>query len=203
MKRPKLKTPSVFFCLLILSALALLLPDRCINYLSANSMDFPNHHYLLGILRFLSYQFMHAGVDHFKYNFLFAALPCLYLEKRLGKLRFLGFYLFAGVVSASVFMVAMSHSFIGEIFASLNVPMTLLGASGSIYGCMMLAAILWGTESIYNACISGLFVGLFVVPQVQSAILSLSRPAEIAYWGHVGGCMAALLVLPLFIKRRK
>jgi membrane associated rhomboid family serine protease len=200
--RPRLGIPSVFFCLTILSALALQLPDNLVNKLSANSVDFVQHRWLIVALRLLSYQFMHAGADHFKYNFLIALAPCLYLENRLGSKRFLAFYLFAGMVAGLVFMQMISHSPVGMVFIKMGIPITILGASGSVYGCLALAAILWGLENVYNAALACLFVLYFVVGQVVAAINSLQTPSEIAYWGHVGGILAALLVVPLFLRKR-
>lgn len=202
MSLPKIPKPSVFFCLAALSFAALLLPQHVIELLSAYSSDFTSHscpRFLLGLVRLITYQFMHGGMDHFKYNFLFAIAPCLYLEKRLGKKAFLAFYLIAGIVSAAVFLIAMHFSPVGHFFASIGLPMALLGASGSIYGCMTLAALVWGCSSIYNAMISGLFFGLFVWEQVQLAISSLTLPAPVAYWGHVGGVIAALCVFPIIL----
>jgi membrane associated rhomboid family serine protease len=197
----KIKCPSVFFCLTTIAALCLLLPDHTVEHLAANTRDFTDHHYLLGILHLITYQFMHANLDHFKYNFLFALAPCIYLEKRLKSLKFLLFYLFAGIISALVFIVAMQHSDVNELFEAMGMGINLVGASGSIYGCMMLASLLWGIENIYNAILSLMFVLFFVSQQIVLAITSLHQPVSVAYWGHVGGIISAFLVLPLFLTK--
>lgn len=205
MKSPRkpFKFPSIYFCLVAISFGCLYLPERIINALSANTLDFQNGHILLGVLRLISYQFMHAGIDHFRGNFFFAALPCMYLEKRLGKAKFLSFYLFAGMCSGLVFIQMMRHSILNDLFASLGMPLTLVGASGSIFGCLTLALVLWGAESVYNRLLCLLVMWLMLFPQIQNAMASLHEPTEVAYWGHVGGMLSALIILPLFLIKRK
>lgn len=175
------------------------MPDSWVEYFALSSADLAHHHWLALLGRLISYQFMHAGSSHFKYNFLVAIAPCLYLEKRLGKLSFLSFYLFAGMMSGIVYCLVMPGSPVGQMFAEQGVPMSCVGASGSIYGCMLMAAALWGKEGLWNICLSGMFVGFFAIEQVQLAILSLSQAQGTAYWGHVGGMLGALICLPLVL----
>ena len=71
----------------------------------------------------VTYQFFHADIGHFLGNMIFLWVFGDDIERALGRLRFLAFYLLCGVVGGLVFVVYAPQS-----------QIELIGASGAIAG---------------------------------------------------------------------
>ena len=71
----------------------------------------------------ITYQFFHADIGHFLGNMIFLWVFGDDIERALGRLRFLAFYLLCGVVGGLVFVANTPHS-----------KIELIGASGAIAG---------------------------------------------------------------------
>ncbi|MEM1354095.1 MAG: rhomboid family intramembrane serine protease [Planctomycetota bacterium] len=83
--------------------------------------------------RFVTYQFLHAGIFHLIGNLIFLWIFGQFMEMYWGSKRFLAFYLICGIGGAVVFGLV---SLIPEI--AHTQPMNpLVGASGSIFGLMV------------------------------------------------------------------
>ncbi len=91
------------------------------------------------IWRFVTYQFLHAGFMHLFFNmiglFFFGPL----LERWWGSRRFLAFYLLCGISGA----VLMTILYMIPGFLPINPSIPLVGASGSIFGILAGAAVLY------------------------------------------------------------
>jgi membrane associated rhomboid family serine protease len=74
---------------------------------------------------FLSFQFLHGGLFHLFSNMWFLKIFADNVEERMGHLKFLVFYLFAGIVAGLSQYVFLTNS---------TVPM--IGASGSVAGVL-------------------------------------------------------------------
>jgi membrane associated rhomboid family serine protease len=137
---------------------------------------------LLPVLTLFSYQFLHADIMHLLGNMIFLWVFGDDIEECLGRLRFLGFYLMAGVIGGLVYVWSDAHS---------TAP--LIGASGAIAGdaiaYMMLrpcAKITVLTFGIIPMRISAYWViGFFVL--LQFINLGSASKSEVAYWCHIGG----------------
>lgn len=195
MKKLNRNVPSVYFCLLVVSAVILyLFPVAWQQDLYASIGEWRDGQYLLALVHLITYQFCHANTSHLVGNFFFFFAPAAYLEKRLGAFKFLVFYLLVGIASAAMFMLATAVSPFGLVAAALGMPVYLLGASGSIFGCFTYALMLYGRESWWKAVIVGGAFLAFVVPQFLAAISSVVEPGAVAYFGHLGGCVGALFL---------
>lgn len=92
------------------------------------------------VWRFFTYQFLHSLTDflHILFNMLVLSSVGPYLERWWGRWRFLAFYLLCGVSGSVIFTILclipglLGHDARGDI---------LVGASGSIYGILVGAAI--------------------------------------------------------------
>ncbi len=123
------------------------------------------------------------------------------MEKTLGYLTFLRFYLVAGIISS------LSHSVVST--ALLNQPgLPALGASGSIAGVILLFSLFYPKEKIYllgflpMPAIFGafLFIGLDIwglVSQTQGSELPIGHGA------HLGGSFTGLVYFLLLRNRRR
>ena len=139
----------------------------------------------------ITYQFFHADIGHFFGNMLFLWVFGDDIERALGRLRFLAFYLLCGVVGGLVFVAYAPQS-----------QIELIGASGAIAGivvayvmlrpCAKITVLFW----IIPLRISAYWViGLFVLLQLWN--LGSSSKSEVAYWCHFGGMLAGGVLFPL------
>lgn len=149
---------------------------------------------LLMLPRLITYQFMHANLAHFAGNFLFFLAPALYLEKRLGKLRFLATYLLCGAAGALMFIL------IQKATGAPNEP--LLGASGSIFGVITMALIVWGKEDWWKAVVAVSIAGYVVLPQLLMSFLDVLMPNGVCHQGHLGGMIFALFLGNFFRSKK-
>ena len=151
--------------------------------------------------------FMHGGWLHIAANMLFLWVFGAGLEDRLGHLRFLGFYVVAGVV--------------GTAAQALIAPASLiptLGASGAIAGVLAGYLLLFPRRRVTTLIFIVFFVevaslpawamiGVWLLSQVASGIGALAGAATssggVAYWAHLGGFAAgAVMALPLLVTDR-
>lgn len=144
----------------------------------------------------ITYQFLHGGWGHIIGNLVFLFLLGFTVEKALGAGRFLLAYLLCGVLSGLVFTAF-----------SLNSPVPLVGASGSISGLMGMYVAIYGIRRIRFFYFLGVYFDYFRAPAL--ALLPVWVAKEIydywfgdvtgvAYMAHAGGLLAgAALVLVL------
>jgi len=188
----RLRLPSISLVICVICFIATKLSDEWILRLAATSGDLHLNRIFPLLCRLITYQFMHGGIGHFRGNFLVGLAPMIYLENKLGKLKFLAFYLLSGLFGGLAFLLIVGHTPFAHAFESLGVHLTLVGASGSIFGVFLYSLYLYSKESIYNALIAYIAIECVILPQVVDAINSLQMPVEVAYWGHVGSMLAAI-----------
>jgi membrane associated rhomboid family serine protease len=154
-----------------------------------------------------SSMFMHASWLHILGNMLFLWIFGNNVEDAMGKLRFLVFYLLAGV-AATAAQTFVTLYFSGTVAASVpNV-----GASGAIAGVLGAYFVL-----LPNAMVLTLF-GFFLIPipavfflgfwfvfQLWEGGMSVTSPnagGGVAFFAHVGGFVFGLLTVRAFAVRR-
>ena len=135
--------------------------------------------------------FMHAGWMHLLGNMLFLWIFGDNVEERLGRARFLIFYLACGI-AATLAQVAVS--------AESRIPN--LGASGAIAGVLAGYLVLFPKGRVrvlmrgrVVALPALVVIGLWIVLQIISGIASYTQSAQtggIAYIAHIGGFVAGL-----------
>ncbi len=152
--------------------------------------------------------FMHGGLLHIGFNMLFLWVFGDNVEDRMGHLRYLVFYLICGVLAT------LAHSAISILGAltygggSLEIP--LVGASGAIAGVLGAYYKLYRHASVRALIIlvfiftmvdlpARLFIIIWFILQLLYGISSLGQDgAGIAFWAHIGGFVAGLLLVRLF-----
>lgn len=134
----------------------------------------------------ITHQFLHAGFFHIIFNMLALVTIGTFVEKFLGQKKFLLFYLLCGVGSAILHMTLSNH---------VTIPM--VGASGALFGLLVLFAIIHPNEKLYLFFIpigirSKYLVGALLVIEVLLGLFSTSD--GVGHWAHVGGAFTGIFL---------
>lgn len=124
-----------------------------------------------GWLRYLSYQFLHGSLGHLVGNMLVLLLAGPFAEAALGRARFLGAYLAAGVAGG------FAHVMLS--------PSLLVGASAAMAGAMAMVAVLYGKRRV--RVFYWLFVYFDTAKVPALALLPVWMLNELAQWAISGG----------------
>ncbi len=141
--------------------------------------------------------FLHGGWLHVIGNLWTLAIFGDNVEDRMGKLRFLAFYLLCGIVAGAVHVYFNPASVIPTI-----------GASGAISGVMGAYLVLYPRAKVitlipllfyplFVELPAFVFLGLWFAAQLLSGTASLTEPESaggIAFLAHVGGFLAGVLL---------
>ena len=156
------------------------------------------------VLSVLTAMFVHAGWLHLLGNMLFLMIFGNNVEDRLGRLRYLLFYLASGYVAA--------YGYAALTGGTATTP--LVGASGAIAGVLGAYLVLYPGARVW-ALVPVLFFiplrlpawlvlgGWFLIQWWYSAGGGVSGEANVAYVAHVVGFLFGLLVILLFFRRRR
>jgi membrane associated rhomboid family serine protease len=151
--------------------------------------------------------FLHGGWAHIISNMWTLYLFGDNVEDRMGPARYLVFYLLCGLAAG------LTHY---AISPASTLPS--LGASGAIAGVLGAYFLLYPTARIIAMVPILIFPFFFEVPafmyflvwfltQLLSGTLSILGPEQlaggIAWWAHIGGFAAGLVLLPLFLQPQK
>jgi membrane associated rhomboid family serine protease len=90
----------------------------------------------LQVWRFITFQFLHANLEHLFSNMLSLFIFGPIVESYFGSRRYLIFYLLCGVAGAASYLLLLAV----HILAGANVP--LVGASAGIFGVLVAGAVL-------------------------------------------------------------
>jgi membrane associated rhomboid family serine protease len=145
--------------------------------------------------------FLHGGILHVLGNMLYLWIFGDNVEDAMGPVRFLIFYLLCGVV-ASFAQIAIAPG--------SSVP--LVGASGAIAGVLAAYVMLYPYAKVLTiipiffflrliAVPAVLLLGIWFVLQVISGAGSLGSSGGVAWFAHIGGFIAGLVLVFGFRRR--
>ncbi|HMB96669.1 MAG TPA: rhomboid family intramembrane serine protease, partial [Tepidisphaeraceae bacterium] len=97
----------------------------------------------LEIWRFITFQFLHAGLTHIAFNMIALYFFGPLVENYLGLRRYLAFYLLCGIGGPIAYMILWATKF---LIVSPIVP--LVGASAGIFGVLIAAAQIAPTATV-------------------------------------------------------
>jgi membrane associated rhomboid family serine protease len=147
-------------------------------------------------LHFLTYTLLHGGWWHAISNMWIFWIFADNVEDVMGPWRFLAFYAICGVIAG------VTHSF---VYPQSGVP--VVGASGAISGVLGAYFLLYPHARITTLVFfiilrlpAAVYLGGWFLLQLVSGLTE--RSAGIAWWAHLGGFVAGLILLPLFRKNR-
>jgi membrane associated rhomboid family serine protease len=145
--------------------------------------------------------FLHGGLFHIAGNMLYLWIFGNNIEDSMGRMRFLVFYFLCGAIAA------YGHAAMNSTSA---VPM--IGASGAISGVLGAYLVLYPQARVLTLLIFGFFIRTVEVPamfvllfwfflQFISAFLSSGSGQGVAWFAHIGGFLAGMVLIGLFKKR--
>jgi membrane associated rhomboid family serine protease len=148
--------------------------------------------------------FLHGGWLHIAFNMWTLFIFGDNIEDRMGPLRFTAFYLLCGVL-ASAAHIALAP---GSVTPTI-------GASGAIAGVLGAYLLLYPRGLVivlvpilifpfFFAVPAFLYLGLWVLLQFFSGVASLadSGAGGVAWWAHLGGFVAGIVLHRAFLSRR-
>ncbi len=151
--------------------------------------------------------FLHANLLHIAGNMLFLFIFGDNVEDAFGHIGYLIFYLFCGLV-ASLVQVSVVEMFQGPS----GLVAGELGASGAIAGVLGAYIVLFPHARIrtligfgilfFTRLSAGLVIGLWFLLQFIPGLVSIHSIGGVAYFAHVGGFVAGVVLALLFRPRR-
>lgn len=148
--------------------------------------------------------FMHAGLAHIGGNMLYLWIFGDNVEDSMGHVKFVIFYLIGGVVAS------LTH-----VFTNPGSQIPTVGASGAIAAVLGAYLILYPQARVLTLIPLGFFIRLTMLPasivlglwfllQFFSGVLALGGPdvGGVAFWAHIGGFVAGVVMARLFATRR-
>jgi membrane associated rhomboid family serine protease len=148
-------------------------------------------------LALLSFMFLHGGFWHLLGNMWSLYIFGDNVEDRLGPFRYLLFYLLCGWASG-----------LFHLFLNWQSPVPTIGASGAIAGVMGAYLILYPHSRIltlipilfipyFIEIPAYFFLGLWFLFQFLGAAGSDAQGGGIAWWAHVGGFVAGIILVKI------
>ncbi len=177
-------TVNVLF-FLIVYPLAVFYNETIFSYVAIAPSDFVNGIHPWTIITSM---FMHGSVSHLLMNMLSLIFLGGFLEKLIGRKRFVNIYFVSGII-ASLFFVAMTY-----LFSPSDINVSAVGASGAIFGLAGMLAILTPKLPVY------LFFIPIAMPMWLGAILililmwlvSAAFNVPIGNLAHLGGLLTGI-----------
>lgn len=143
--------------------------------------------------------FLHGGWAHLIGNMWFLWIFGNNVEDSMGRARFVGFYVLCGLAAVAA-----------QVLTSPLSAIPMVGASGAIGGVMGGYVILYPRVRVHMLIFLGFFITTITVPayfmlgfwfllQLIGGLPQLSsESAGIAFWAHIGGFLAGIVLIPLF-----
>jgi membrane associated rhomboid family serine protease len=150
--------------------------------------------------------FMHGGLLHLGGNMLFLWIFGNNVEDSMGPLKFIAFYLLAGLAATAL-----------NVAIDPNATVPNIGASGAIAGVLGGYLLLFPGARVITLVFIIFFVtiielpavwilGFWFIQQVLFGVLELDSSGGeggVAYFAHIGGFVFGLLAIRLFADERK
>jgi membrane associated rhomboid family serine protease len=200
---PSRTTPWITYLLIALNVLVFFFE------LSLDSKDVAEFIFAFGLVpaefnwvNVITAMFVHGGWIHLGGNLLSLWIFGDNIEDRMGHVRYLVFYLLAGVVGNLAQVAAIPNS---------SVP--LVGASGAIAGVMGAYLVLFPYSRILVMIFLFVFIDVVEIPavfflafwffmQLLSGVGQLAKVpgANVGFWAHVGGFLTGVIGVWIFRK---
>jgi membrane associated rhomboid family serine protease len=145
--------------------------------------------------------FLHGSWMHVLGNMWFLWIFGNNVEDSMGRLRFILFYFLCGLAAA-----------VGQVLTSPDSPIPMVGASGAISGVMGAYLLLYPRVRVFALVPIGFFLTSVALPawvmlgywfliQFVSGVVSIGgEGGGVAFWAHVGGFVAGIVLVKLFAR---
>lgn len=142
-------------------------------------------------LTLITYQFLHGGWMHLISNMLFLWVFADNIEDAFGHFGFLIFYLLCGIAAGLMHTLVQSQS-----------PAPLIGASGAVSGVLASYLLLYPKARVWILLFLRIplpipaywALGGWFLLQVVSAFMASGDDLQVAWWAHIGGFLAGLIL---------
>jgi membrane associated rhomboid family serine protease len=149
-----------------------------------------------------SSMFLHAGFWHLAGNMLYLWIFGNNIEDVLGKFWFILFYLVCGTIAA-----------LGHIATDTGSVIPMVGASGAVSGVLGAYLVLFPFARVKTLIFIVIFVtviripavvllGLWIAMQVMNGIAVSGGAPGVAWFAHIGGFLAGMILILPFRKAR-
>lgn len=157
-----------------------------------------------GLLPLITATFLHGGWLHLLGNMLYLWVFGDNIEDRLGRVKFLVFYLGVGAVGN-----------LAQVWAEPGSTIPAIGASGAVAGVLGAYFIWYPRSRILTLVPIFIFISIVEVPaifylflwfglQLLNGVLSLTASGNVvAWWAHIGGFLAGIVVATLVGRRKE
>lgn len=150
------------------------------------------------VLPFFTSMFLHGGFLHILGNMWFLYIFGDNIEDTIGHIRYLLFYLLCGLAAGLI-----------HLYTNWGSQVPTIGASGAIAGVMGAYLLLFPRAKIMTLVPIFFFIQFFEIPafiflgywffiQLISAGTTKSGVGGIAFWAHIGGFVAGLVLVKIF-----
>ena len=152
----------------------------------------------------LTSMFLHGGWGHIIFNMLFLYIFGDNIEDRLGHVRYAVFYLLCGMAAGAA-----------QALVNPNSTIAMVGASGAIAGVLGAYLLFFPRSRIVTLIPIFFFVQIVEVPAVLflfgwfilqilsgMATIGAADTAGVAFFAHVGGFIAGMVLGPMLRERR-
>ncbi|MGZ3583564.1 MAG: rhomboid family intramembrane serine protease [Ktedonobacterales bacterium] len=143
--------------------------------------------------------FLHASWTHLLGNMAFLWVFGGHVERSMGHLRYLVFYFLCGLGADAL-----------EIATSATSNVSGLGASGAIAGVLGAYIVLYPRAQVLSWVFflivplpAWLWLGIWFVTQLFEGAATLGRTGGVAYFAHIGGFVAGLVLVFVFAAGRR
>ncbi|MEL7029936.1 MAG: rhomboid family intramembrane serine protease [Pseudomonadota bacterium] len=144
--------------------------------------------------------FLHGGIAHLLGNMLFLWIFGDNVEWSMGRFRFIVFYTLCGAAAAT-----------GQAIADPSSTTPMIGASGAISGVLGAYLVLFPFAQVRTLFVLIIFIQMIYVPAILVlgiwfgiqflSGLAGGEEAGVAFWAHVGGFIAGVVLIPFFKRR--
>lgn len=152
-----------------------------------------------GYLPFLSSTFLHGSWMHVIGNMWILWLFGDNVEDKMGRGRFLFFYLLCGVIAG------IAHFIFNPVS---QVP--VVGASGAVAGIMGAYFLMFRKAKVFTYVPpifflnipAWIYLGFWALSQLYYGAFQTFNQGQIAFWAHVGGFAAGMIMYRFFLRSR-
>jgi membrane associated rhomboid family serine protease len=143
--------------------------------------------------------FLHGDFWHLASNMLYLWIFGDNVEDRVGRLRFIAFYLICGAIAA-----------LSQALPDVRSTVPMIGASGAVSGVLGAYVVLYPRANVLVAAPfillrvpAFIVLGFWFVGQVLSTLVAEPGAGGVAFLAHVGGFIGGVILIRWFLRERR
>lgn len=154
--------------------------------------------------------FLHGSLAHLLGNMLFLYIFGDNVEAVMGRLRYAVFYVVSGLAASVI------HALYALLYDPSSLIIPAVGASGAISGVLgayivmfpwgrVRVVVFWGWIPLFMSLPAIVYIGFWFLYQLIMGLMTAAAGISlgVAFWAHIGGFIAGLLLANFFIDKRR